>query len=175
MHPHTLPHAMRIMHHAPCTAHHAPCNMQHAPCPISHHAYHFSSVLCTVVLSCRKVAQTSCAPLGAAISETGTVAETPVVVGAPATPLVLALHREEPHRAPTASHPLLHHTIHHPRTRLFSPAQPIRASRCVCYAWPRTPTTPGNAVPTPSGMAPRPDVTRARREGVTTSNNQTDY
>ena len=64
---------------------------------------------------------------------------------------------------PTAPRPLL---INHPRRiRVFSPAQPSKASPSVRYAWPRTPTTPGSAGPKPFGMDPKPDVTRTTREG----------
>ena len=91
------------------------------------------------------------------------MAETLVAVDVDATPPVLVLHPGGQHRAPAVFLRPLLRTIPPPRTRLFSPAQPTKASQSVPYAWPRTLTTPGNVTPTPFGTAPRPGVTRVRR------------
>ena len=90
----------------------------------------------------------------------------PAAVGVTATPHV-HVHRKGGLQItlPTNS-PRPPHISPLQRTRLFSQAQPSRVNRSVHYAWPQTPTTPGNADPKPSGMGPRPDVTRTTREGL---------
>jgi hypothetical protein len=157
------------LHHAPCTLHHAPRTMQHATCtrtssppppsPFSHHSY----VSCRAGLPRRTVVQTSCVPPDVVTSGIEMVAKALVAVADAMTPPVLVLHQEEP---PTAPPPPLPHTSLLPRTRLFSPAQSLRASQPVLYAWPRTRTTPESAARTPFGTVPRPDVTRTMREGL---------
>jgi hypothetical protein len=91
-----------------------------------------------------------------------------VAVDVTTIPLVPVLRSGEPRTPkPTNVTRLLRtaSTSLHPRTRLFSPAQPLRAHRSVRYAWPQTHTTPGSAAPRPFGTDPRPDVARAKRGG----------
>jgi hypothetical protein len=170
-----LPHACMLpatcscnMHHAPRThtLHHAPCTMHHLrPCSPVTHGHSCEWLIAT--WQHQRVVRTFLAhPLGDAIIEIGTRADTPVAVVALTIPLGLVpplggrpSALPPPHTIATVS------SSHRPSMRLFHPAQATKAHRSVLYAWPQTLTTPGSAIPRHFGMEPKPDVRRATKGG----------
>ena len=52
-----------------------------------------------------------------------------------------------------------------PSSRLFKPAQPLKANPSVLYAWPQKLTTPEGAIPKRFGMDPKPGAEKTTMEG----------